>query len=118
MSDPRIWLTFLDLVAYQEEADLLRELLTPIAMPTELVSELKSQVKGSVILLSGVILLGIAVWLVVSLATCLLIGRTTRLGNRDERVCKNSEKTQTGDTLVVDLDAFRANREAATRRTS
>ena len=85
-------------------------------MPAELVSELRSQAKGSVILVGDVIALGIVVWFVVSLATCLLIGRTARLGTRVERVDKNSEKSQTcGDTAVVDLDVFRANRTAATR---
>lgn len=72
-------------------------------MPAEPVSELRSQAKGSVILVGGVIVLGIAVWIVVSLATGLLLGRTARLGNRVAKVSTNGEKPQTGGaTAVVD----------------
>jgi hypothetical protein len=87
-------------------------------VPAEPVSELRSPAKGSVILVGGAIVLGMVVWLVVSLATGLLLGRTARLGNRVAKVPTNGEKPQTGGaTAVVDLDAFRANRAAATPRT-
>jgi hypothetical protein len=71
-----------------------------------------------VTLVDGVIVLGIAVWFVVSLVACLLLGAVARLGNRVARVGKNSEKPHTdGDASVVDLDTFRVNRAAVTRRT-